>query len=439
MSRFVVNRRNGQLLRRASRIKIEEYFVTRPPAWRASKWLNGNNRYRLRCTTRFEKDLRHHPPTVNVDHLIKYVAASAPTHAIDGWSSLGRAVESVIRGDVYSAIHFGYYAELRGAMALLGAEGIAIFSRRHAVLDQAGFVRPFPFSARPNRPATVGTHAVIWPVLHYWAGLPSAVELVNDLIRPNLIPISTWLDVLGIAVPLQAVARQWLSVWGLDLAAAESDHDLRNLASYRPSEFRKPALGSVDEAIDFLEQLWQLFEPSPARRFANLERLLLRQVIRRSHPLPVRVADLQKLGMTTIEAQNWSAYLAAANDPLPFELASDTSRIEQPTCCLRVIARAALLLFVATAAVRRLLISAGFTAEDLAFWWEVHGEERCIWQTGAAPADPLDIWQDIAQVIGDSATWRTQNPGGSLRSWRSAQSRELLGAFELVAIWGLVP
>ena len=254
-----------------------------------------------------------------------------------------------------------------------------------------------------------------------------------------MISISTWLDTLGIPVPLQAVARHWLSTWGLDLAAAESDHNLRNLASYRPSEFRKPARVAASEFIKFVEQLWRLFEPSPARRFPNLERLLLRQVIRRGHSVPLPLSSLEHLGMSSTEAQNWSDYLSKSDDPLPLQFAAKPVPIEDATCFLRVIARAALLLFVATSAVRRLLTNAGLTAADLAFWWESHGEERCLWETDAAPADPLDIWQDILQSITESETWRAANAGGSLRSWRDSQSRELLGAFELVAIWGLVP
>ena len=439
MSRFEIKRRNSDLLRKASRDKIAEHFTDLPQSWRSTKWINHNNRYRLRCTSRFEKDLRAHPSTLNSGHLLKYLSASAPSHVIDGWSCLGRAIECGFRGDVYSSMHLGYYAELRAAMGLLAAQGMGIFNRRHAVIDKTGGILAFPFSAKPKKPAKCGTHAMIWPILNHWSGLQCAADLIDELIRPNTISISTWLDTLKIAVPLRAVARWWLSTWGLDLEAAESDHDLRNLASYRPSELRKPQLIEPSEFIMFVEQLWRLFEPSAGRRFPNLERLLLRQVVRRNHPSPVPVSDLQKLGMNDVEARQWSDYLSKPEDPLPLQLARKSVPIEDATCFLRVTARAALLLFVATTAARLLLTNAGFTASELAFWWERHGEERCIWETGAAPGDPLDIWQDILQSIMDSETWRAGNVGGSLRNWRNSQPREMLGAFEMIAIWGLVP
>jgi hypothetical protein len=439
MSSFVIRRRNGALLRKASRAKIEEHFTGLPQTWRSTKWINRNNRYRLQCTLRFETDLKTAPSTLNAQHLIKYVSESAPNHVIDGWSCLGRAVEFGLRGDTYSSIHLGYYAELRAAMGLLAAEGVGIFSRRHAIIDERGVIRPFPFSAKPNKPALCGTHAVVWPILDHWAGLQGAVDFIDELIQPNMFSLSTWLTRLDVSVPLQAVARQWLSTWGIDLAAAESDHNLRNLASYRPSQFRKPLQADRNELIEFIEQLWRLFEPSPGRRFPNLERLLLRQVIRRSHPLRVAENKLQQLDMNSTEAQNWSAYLSNVNDPLPLRLVAKRTPIEEPKCFMRVIARAALLLFVATSASRRLLTNARFTAPDLAFWWMRHGEERCLWEAGTAPSDPLDIWQDILQSITASETWRATNTGGSLQHWRGSESREILGAFELVAIWGLVP
>jgi hypothetical protein len=437
-----VTRRNGQLLRRASRVKIDEHFTKLSKKWRSTKWINSNNRYRLRCTSRFEKDLKERPIAVNADHLIKYVSASSATHAIDGWSILGRAVESALRGDSYSSIHFGYYAELRAAMALLAAEGIGVFDRQHAVIDANGAVLAFPVNRNPARlatPSKAGTHQMIWPVLNYWSGLGKAGDLINSAVRPNMISMPVWLSTLGLHVPIGAVARQWLSTWGIDLAGAESDHDLRNLASYRPSEFRKPPAIPPSQLINFVEELWQLFEPSTARRFPNLERVLLRQVIGTSHPGPIGTNQLANLGMNTFEAQSWATYLASTKDPLPISLARQTERIEGAECALNVISRAALLLFVATSAVRRMLATAGFTTMDLAFWWHRHGEERTLWDTATTPLDPIDVWQDVLQSITDSKTWCAANPGSSVRAWRAATPVGILSGFDLVAIWGLVP
>src|SRR5262245_28713407 len=107
MSGFQIERAAKQVLRTASRQFIEEYFVTLPLHLRAANWLDIQNRYRLKCTSRFEGDIKRADKLSKRlsahkhKHLSAYVSASAPAHAIDGWSFLGRAVESALRGDSY--------------------------------------------------------------------------------------------------------------------------------------------------------------------------------------------------------------------------------------------------------------------------------------------------------------------------------------------------
>lgn len=446
MSGSLVGGKDGAFLRNASRLPIENYFVNRPEATRAKKWINKNNRYRLFCTSRFEEDTIETPPTVNSGHLSDYVGASMPGHVIDGWSYLARAVEAALRGDSYAASHLGYYAELRAAMGLLAGEGVGIFSKWHATIDAKGVVEPFPFHAHANKKnrRRLGTHQVIWPILHHWSGLQKAADLLDELVRPNTMTLSQWLSGLGAAVPVRAVAKQWLRHWGLDLAALDDDHGLRNLASYRPSEFRKASSLKVDVVTDFVEQLWLLFEPSAGRRFPNIERVLLRKAWRQSGGAALTKNTILQFGINDAEADGWVEFLdrPQADDPLPIRLASESGEIENPYCHLRIIARAALLLFVSTSAARRILVNASYKASDVAFWWQRQGEERGLWAANAM-LDPLDLWADIAVAINDSKQWKTATPVAdqSLHSWRRAQPGALdgLGGLELVGIWGLLP
>src|SRR5262245_50036590 len=112
-----------QHLRKASRAPVGTYFQTLSPPDRRARWLQTNNKYRVRCTHRYECDLKASPPTVDHAGLTSYIAASGPCHVVDGWSFLGRAVDAALHGDPYTAIHLGYYAELRAAMSLLACEG----------------------------------------------------------------------------------------------------------------------------------------------------------------------------------------------------------------------------------------------------------------------------------------------------------------------------
>lgn len=434
MSGLKLDRIKKGLLRKASQAKVEEYFVSFPRQYRSRKWLHKSNDYRNLCISRYESDIRATPSVVNLGDLIAYISASAPTHVIDGWSYLGRAVDATLRGDAYAATHLGYYAELRAAMGLLASEGIGIFGNRHPIVD---------YHSTTHTIYGKGTHPDIWPILRYWTTLRRAADLLDDLVMPNSIRLSDWLTTTRAMIPARAVAQQWLRSWGLDLVVVDDDRDCRNLASYRPSEFRRPKLLDVHQQTSFVEELWQLFEPSTARRFPNLERLLLRNAYRKGTRNAPSISDLQNLGLTPLESSDWVAFLQRNDDPSPLRLAEEWAPVEDATCHLRIISRATLLLFIASAASRRLLSNAGYSSDDILFWWGRYGEDHALWGIGSVPDDPQDLWADISQAISDSVVWRANNPMGraSLREWRRSQTGALVdfGGFELVGIWALMP
>jgi hypothetical protein len=421
-------------LQKASRPNVEDYFISFPPKYRAKKWLLKTNRYRERCTSLFYGDTKSGTTSLSHSDMRAYVSASAPTQVIDGWSYLGRAIDATLRGDSYAAIHMGYYAELRAAMGLLASEGIGVLGSPHAIIDKKSSILVFKGD---------GTHKDIWPMLRHWAKLQRAADLLDDLVSPNSIQLSDWLTTTKAIVPVRAVAQYWLQSWGLDLANVDDDHNSRNLVSYRPSEFRKPNRLDVHQQTSFVEELWQLFEPGTTRRFPYLERLLLRNAYRKQNGVAPTSHNLEKLGLSPQESGEWIAFLQQKNDPSPLHLAENCTPVEDPTCHLSIISRASLLLFLASAAARRLMSNAGYSSDDIFFWWGRQGEERALWNNGLAPSNPQDLWADIAQSIGDSAAWRTNNPIGSvsLRDWRQSQSSALVdfGGFELAGIWALLP
>lgn len=445
MAHYKITKPNKALLRAASRQFIENYFVSIPEARRSARWLRVSNRYRLHCTTRYDKDIGSSPSRVDDEQLSEYICGSAPTHVIDGWSYLGRAVEATLRGDTYAAIHFGYYCELRATMGLLASEGIGIFNQGHPVVKTTGDTARFPTStgAGARRLSRASTHKVVWPVLNYWSSLQRASDLLDQIVSPRSVRLSQWLNGTGASVPVRAVAQHWFRGWGIDLAAVDDDHDSRNLSSYRPSEFRKPVSLDVHETVTFVEELWRLFEPETSQRFPVLERTLLRSARRKATGASAKVEDLERLGLSALEATDWASFLADTDDPLPLREANKQSQIDNPRCHMQILSRAALLLFVATGAVRGLLANATYTPSNLSFWWRSIGEDRGLWSAGGSPPDPLDLWADILVAVTDSSEWRARNPSGSvsLRDWRRAEmpERDYLGAFELVGIWGLLP
>ncbi len=422
-------------LRRASRDPIVSYFQQLSAVDRQTFWLSETNRYRLNCTKQYENDLKGTTPATKVNDaaLTSYIAASGPCHIIDGWSFLGRAIDSMLRGDSYGAVHLGYYAELRAAMALLACEGVGVFSRKHAVVDRRNLTHSINGS---------GTHAFIWPCLQYWAGLVRAKTLFDKSFRPATRTLTMWLASLGANISARVVATRWLRSWGIDLSKYEDDHDARNLVSYRPLEFRRPNSSNARDLSDFVDALWTCFEPSEGNRFPVIEKYLLRRaLVAGGITFPLTEISLNALGMSTTEVASWLPVLNRENEPNFLGEADVRSTIEDSRCQLQVISRATLLLYLATSAARGHLIEAGYTREDLTFWWKSHGISRGLWDEANSPRNPLELWADVRDNLQENGDFVNSTGGFSLNSWRKGQARvvESMGAFELVAIWGLLP
>lgn len=135
------------------------------------------------------------------------------------------------------------------------------------------------------------------------------------------------------------------------------------------------------------------------------------------------------------------AFLGRTDDPMPLVEAEKLTPLEGPRCHLQVIARAALLLYVATGASGRHLRLANYGRDDMRFWWRRFAVSRGAEDPSSELDGPADTWADVAQALKDAALWRARNPTGSLRAMRTGTAGALneLGAAEMVAMWGLVP
>jgi hypothetical protein len=155
---------------------------------------------------------------------------------------------------------------------------------------------------------------------------------------------------------------------------------------------------------------------------------------------PIAEPALAAVGLLGSEIGPWLAALNSTDELKPFQDAEQQARIDEGRCHLQVMARAALLLAIATVSARQQLVKAGYTMDHLKFWWQRYGMTRGLWDTTTQPDNPLDLWADVREALAELQAWQmAQGGGASLRAWRKAQSHivELLGAFELVAVWGL--
>lgn len=410
------------------------------------RWLSLANRYRADTVKQLKSD--EGAEKISSRNLADYVAASAPLHCCDGWALLGRALGCHLRGDSDVTRHLAYYAELRAAMALLATQGIAIFDRRHFILDSRG---------RVQRIAGAGTHTAAWELLEAWADLESAADVISEILVPGGQPIRDWLASLPQGASWQPIASQWLKEIGLDLELfGKQDHDARNEASYRPNYLtRRPVLASA-EAVRTTRELWKLLEPSPPLTFGQLDRHLLRRTLeiaflsvrgRSARQAPARFKEQVEQAVASCvadrEAPLWARFLCRideADDPEILTLAARKPSQSRPDYHVSMMGRALLLLRVASGTTSRLLREAGVGLDSLSFWWRPYGEGLGLWDDPApSVAELTDGWADVEAVLDDMEHRLATGEMASYRGVVTAMPRPFasLPSLEMVGVWSL--
>jgi hypothetical protein len=334
-------------------------------------------------------------------------------------------------------------------MSLLAAAGIGIFDRDHVVVDSTGTCQLL---------TTRSTHQIAWLALQQWATFNNATATIGQTIRPDDLPLQDWLSAFDTASQLTFIGASWLEEWGLDLQRLTDDREARNVASYRPTFFNQQTSLDVIRASTFLRNLWAVFEPSGLTRFKSLDAFLLRGSLEQSfhaltgkapaHDLAAYTERAEKclaaLGYATPIAQSWVEFLvrrSQPSDPAIITMAQQTAGVTSTDHHLQVMARAALLLRLATGMSTDLAHRAGFTGGDLGGWWSAIGLQRGFWEAPDQPTPLTELWGDVAVALEDLELWEGLNPlpSASYAGWHQQQSlaTRRLGGFERVALWSI--
>ena len=108
---------------------------------------------------------------------------------------------------------------------------------------------------------------------------------------------------------------------------------------------------------------------------------------------------------------------------------------------LPVIARATLLLRVASAACASHFQQGNLGMEDLRFWWESYGHDFGLWDVGDPPDRFSDLWKDVEDAIVKTEEWCERNRGSSFSISRMRQelASDLpqLCSFQRAGLWSL--
>ncbi len=436
-----------QKLASADPASVRSSLASLAPHWKTKAWLAAQNVYRNDPIIRIQADIQS-PQNIAHSDLSQYISASTIVHCVDGWSFLGRAFNAELAGDPEASRHLGYYAELRAAMSLLAVEGIGVFNRKHAVVQLNGNCELF---------SAGGTHEFVWDALQHWAGSNAGTSTLLSVIRPGGVVLADWIQHFGGGANF--LASTWLQQWGLDISRLVNDREARNVASYRPTDFTSPGANLVRQTLANINTLWQACEPgSTDSGFPNMDRQLLRESLKviwsklpqasqAQAPQFFRQLIKQMLKNITppeLSEPQWERLLTGRNTVAQRQILLDAAGTVGPDHkdhSKQVLARALLLLRVATGACQLLVESLpGSPRDDLKFWWSSLGVARGLWSGKAKPDHFADLWSDVDQAIKGIGDWSKLQKGKIFRSavWRDkAAPVATLCSVERTALWGL--
>jgi hypothetical protein len=417
---------------------------------RTSKWVGERNRYVIDT----KKKIAAENKTGSLKaprQMSQYIAASCLLHCADGWSYLGKAISSLLRGDPHRARHLAYYAELRAAMSLLATTGVGVFDRFHFIVDAPNSVAALKVASP--------THQFVWDCLEYWCAQATSGDLFARIVQPNGRALDDWLEPLGGGSVVAPQAKDWFLTWGMDLKLPAQDREARNESSYRPDGMPDAWCLDAPTVLQFARNIWRALEPSHPSRFDTIDRHILRLalesifkgqkgILATSDPTEFRnfVSRVVKnQGLSLHAMEHWLQFLC--RDILPENLSifdfSTTSPEAREDSHSAIVSRATLLLRIASGSTADLFQAVGFTSDAIAFWWKRMGQSRGLWD-GARGADSLlDLWADIESVLHDLAIFQEKHPPGAQTFFRVGN--ELgeavvgLGSCERIAVWSLTP
>jgi len=379
-------------------------------------------------------------------NLAEYLAIAAPTHWADGWSYLSRALNSYFVGDAHSAWHFAYYAELRAAQSILSASGCGAFNRWNCILDNLGHIHTF---------GKEQTHDIVWQALEGLTDLSAGAS--SDIAKATSVFGHALPNIVQFAYPGISVATtssNWIHEWMFDLTTSAADKGFRNRCSYDP-HIVTPHRSDLSGVVDTVVSIWVALQPVPGATFMELDKQLIQVALEKAarDSLILKgqtpcdgsvIAELKNAYARIISSaptfqsvpENFIARANVQHSILTHARnASPTPDTPQP-----VIARATLLLRIATGVTQNLLKDAG-QSNSLDFWLDELAERQgIVVDRSSIPPDRREFHSDCATAAEDLDN-RFSNGSKNLASLFSHPDVKphLFSQLERVGQWSLSP
>jgi len=386
----------------------------------------------------------------------QFLAASSLSHMLDGWMYLSNAFSALLNGDEGTAIHLGYYAELRSAMSILSTEGIAAFSDKHI-----GAFSPTTNSVYPLNYFKTGTggyvrtksptHIFVWDAMEKWS--KSSTKPSDDILKIfkvqglNFYDITEYFHPATVGSTLMTVVtiKEWLKEWCFDIKHYKTDRQNRNDVSYRPQRILNFSENlNFQDIINDLSRFWNVISPTKTDQFDLLDKYLLRKLFEKLYSQINTVETIDDL-ITNAFGQH-GIYDKTLFDFMTFKqpFADDhiifTHANLRRTTALSIIARATLLLRISVGMVSQLYKAGGVKKSDLNFIWNNYSVDNGFW-TPATPLADFDIlWSNVEPMLEElKIDLNTQGSDNSIYSIRERKPVEIIHLTQInrACLWGL--
>ena len=390
--------------------------------------------------------------TFTSQQILDVLAATGPSHCLDGWTFLSRALAALLSGDTHTARHLAYYAQLRAALSLLHCHGIGIFNRVNFAVDASGTL----YHIGTNRPTKSGpgTHAAAWDALQGWADQMATARIFLNSVKFRDVSLQDCIDAVWPSAVGSPLVSKVIEIWGVDLKRSAEvgvalsllrQHESRNISSYCAHAFNA-ADSQLSSRLELVQSIWRGLEPDGGGGFPSLDRHLLRKFLELMKQEQSKISSQQNLWQTAFPRLDPRVKEFATQDFL--------ERIEHPTDLLvfthadsiqpgdvhAMVSRALLLLRSATSVVRSAFVDAQFdrAAEDFRTWIDTVGIDRGFWSANQPPEEFADLWDEVSYAVTDLDQYVATNLGDQLSFAGSLRDQFVfLSQTERACIWGV--
>jgi hypothetical protein len=412
---MILDNNHKKSINKADIDSIEEIIGSNILQFKKNIWLDKKNHYYNNCTKKLDNERNK----IKKKDLSKYIAVSAFLHCYDGWRYQSKAINSILNGDLYTACHLGYYAELRAAMSLLASFGIGIFNYNHYIVNASGNAERIPIK-------NTGTHKIIWPILEYYSTNKKFISILLDIITINNITLNEFLNAYDISYKKKIITKNFIENWGIDLKQISIDRYARNETSYRPTGLKK--FYDNKKNISFICDFWELLDPRSSSSFEKIDHYLLREsiesIFKNDQPRGPNVAHKQfdkkiknmifKVKLNSYQQEFLIKFLKRELYPDNHKVLSESNKkmnVNNPKTYYQIISRGLFLLRISTGLCERFLKKNSIDSEILHFWKKNILISNGIFNLSeySGKIDYQDLYEDVNTAINEIIDWKNNN------------------------------